>query len=74
MAASSSPGPRRRVSLETLIAGLVGGAVASAGLWWFRLMMPVVRRQEKPIRWSVYAAIWLAYFILTIILINRSGA
>ncbi len=59
---------------ETLIAALVGAIVASLGLWWFRLILPVVRRQPKTTRFGVYALVWLAYFILTIMVINRSGA
>lgn len=62
------------MTLESLIASLVAAAVASAGLWWFRLVLPVVRKQPKTTRFGVYALVWLAYFILTILVINRSGA
>lgn len=62
------------MSDETAMAALVGVIVASLGLWWFRLLMPVVRKQSKTTRYGVYALVWLAYFILTIMVINRSGA
>ncbi len=62
------------MSEAALIAGLVAAAIASAGLWWFRLVLPVIRKQPKTTRYGVYALVWLAYFILTIIVINRSGA
>ncbi len=48
--------------------------IASAGLWWFRLILPVVKKQPKETRFGVYAIVWLAYFILTMIVIDRSGA
>ncbi|MEZ5892426.1 MAG: hypothetical protein R3C58_04680 [Parvularculaceae bacterium] len=60
---------------ETINAAIVGAIVASAGLWWFRLMLPNVRTMAKPTRFGIYALIWLAYFILIIIVIKqRSGA
>lgn len=62
------------MSEEALIAGIVAAAIACAGLWWFRLILPVVRKQPKTTRYGVYALVWLAYFILTIVVINRSGA
>ena len=62
------------MSLETLMAVIVAALIASAGLWWFRLLLPVVRKQPKTTRFGVYALVWLAYFILTILVINRSGA
>ena len=58
---------------ETIIAGIVGAAVACAGLWWFRLMLPAMKKQPKATRFGVYALIWLAYFILTVILLSRRG-
>ncbi|WP_375201927.1 hypothetical protein [Hyphococcus sp.] len=62
------------MSQESLIAGLVAALIASAGLWWFRLILPVVKKQPKETRFGVYAIVWLAYFILTMIVIDRSGA
>jgi hypothetical protein len=61
------------VTQEALIAGLVAAGIATLGLWWFRLVLPVVRRQPKATRFGVYALVWLAYFILTMIVISRSG-
>ena len=55
---------------EALIAALVAAGIATLGLWWFRLMLPVVRRQSKTTRYGVYALVWLAYFILTLIVIG----
>ncbi len=57
-----------------LIAFFVAAAIASGGLWWFRLILPVIRKQPRTTRLGVYALVWLAYFILTIMVINRSGA
>ncbi|MAW82325.1 MAG: hypothetical protein CMI63_18965 [Parvularcula sp.] len=59
---------------NALIAGLVAALIASAGLWWFRLILPVVRKQPKTTRYGVYAIVWLAYFILTMVVIGQSGA
>ena len=60
---------------EELIAGFVAALIASAGLWWFRLLLPVVRKQPKTTRFGVYAIVWLAYFILTMmIVIGRNSA
>ncbi|MEO1135573.1 MAG: hypothetical protein AAFW68_03045 [Pseudomonadota bacterium] len=59
---------------ETLTAAFVAVLIASVGLWWFRLILPVIRKQPQPTRYGVYAAVWLAYFILTMIVIGRSGA
>ncbi|WP_425410376.1 hypothetical protein [Hyphococcus sp.] len=56
-----------------LIAILVSAVIASIGLWWFRLVLPVVRKQPKNIRYGVYALIWLAYFILSVIVMGRAG-
>jgi len=61
------------LSQESLIAAIVSAAIASAGLWWFRLVLPVVQKQPKNIRYTVYALIWLAYFILAMILIGRAA-
>ena len=55
-------------------AGFVAAVIASLGLWWFRLVLPVVRKQPQATRFGVYAFVWLAYFILTIMVINLRGA
>ena len=62
------------MSQESLIAGFVAALIASAGLWWFRLILPVIKKQPKPTRFGVYAIVWLAYFILTMIMIGRGNA
>ncbi|WP_428407131.1 hypothetical protein [Hyphococcus sp.] len=61
------------MSQESLIAGIVAALIASAGLWWFRLVLPAVKKQPKTTRFGVYAIVWLAYFILIMIMIGRSG-
>lgn len=58
---------------EAFYAGIAAAVIASIGLWWFRLILPAVRKQEKTTRYGVYALVWLAYFILTLIVIGRSG-
>jgi len=61
------------LSQSSLIAAVVSAAIASVGLWWFRLVLPQVRNQPKNTRYGVYALIWLAYFILSMMLIGRAG-
>ena len=61
------------MSQESLIAGIVAALIASAGLWWFRLVLPVIKKQPQTTRYGVYAIVWLAYFILTMIVIGRSS-
>ena len=58
---------------ESAIAAVISAAViASLGLWWFRLIMTAVRKQAKATRYGVYAAVWLAYFILTMVVIGQT--
>ena len=47
--------------------------VASIGLWWFQYVLKDVRKLQRGMRLGVYALIWLAYFILTIILVAHLG-
>lgn len=61
------------VTQESLIAAGVAAFIACIGLWWFRLLLPVVRKQPKVTRFGVYGLVWLAYFILTMMVIARSG-
>ncbi|WP_411816686.1 hypothetical protein [Hyphococcus sp. DH-69] len=61
------------MSQPVIMAVIVAIIIATGGLWWFRLILPVVRKQPKTTRFGVYALVWLAYFILTMILIGRSG-
>jgi len=53
-------------------AAIAASVVASIGLWWFRLIMKGVRDQPKTTRYGVYALVWLAYFILTMIIIGQA--
>lgn len=48
--------------------------VATAGLWWFWSIMKDVRRLPMATRIGIYVLVWLAYFILMMILAGRSGA
>lgn len=47
--------------------------VATAGLWWFWSIMKDVRRLPMATRIGIYVLVWLAYFILMMILAGRSG-
>lgn len=64
MAASPSREREGRGVDERALAALAAAAVATLGLWWFRLILKDARRWPKPTRYGVYALIWLAYFIL----------
>jgi len=53
----------------------VAGVIATAGLWWFRLMLKDFMGRQKPMtRNSIYALIWLAYFVLILLLAARSSS
>lgn len=56
-----------------LYAALVAILVASFGLWWFRLVLTGVRKLPKTSRYGVYALVWFAYFILTLIIIGQTA-
>jgi len=56
-----------------LIAALVAALIASLGLWWFRLILRGVRTLPASSRYGVYALVWLAYFILTLIIIGQTA-
>lgn len=51
---------------------VVAFLIASAGLWWFRFMLKDVRKLARPTRLGVYALVWLAYFILVMILAQQA--
>ena len=51
----------------------VAALLASAGLWWFRHILKDIRRLPPVPRYGVYAAIWLAYFFLVMILAARTA-
>lgn len=40
--------------------------VATAGVWWFAFMLNGLRRVSPSTRYGLYAAVWLAYFILVL--------
>ena len=46
--------------------------VASVGLWWFQLVLRGVKKLSAGRRYGVYVGVWLAYFILTLILIAQA--
>lgn len=53
-------------SEEVLYRAVAAGVTACLGLWWFHLFMKkLMARQPALARAGIYAAIWLAYFILT---------
>ncbi len=53
----------------SVVVVLVAALVAFAGAWWFRLVLKErLLAAERPLRFGLYALIWLAYFILVIIL------
>ena len=59
---------------ETAIyAGIAAALIASFGLWWLRLVVPVVKKQPKTTRFSIYALVWLAYFITVLVMIGKAG-
>lgn len=54
-------------------AGAVAAAVATFGLFWFRMILKELRRLPKTTRFGIYALVWLAYFVLTMLVINQAG-
>lgn len=58
----------------TLVAAAIAAVVATAGLWWFRFVLKDVRRLPPTTRYGVYALIWLAYFVLVMLIALRRGA
>jgi len=55
--------------IYAVIAAIV---IASIGLWWFQFVMNGVKKMARGARYGVYAAVWLAYFILTLIVIAQT--
>ncbi len=51
----------------------VSALLASAGLWWFRYILNDVRKLSPGPRFGIYAAVWLAYFILVMILAAKTA-
>lgn len=56
------------VDWQAVIAATI---VATGGLWWFRLVLKDVRRMAPATRYGVYALVWLAYFVVTMLAIGR---
>ncbi|GEM_PF-6603177 len=53
-------------------AAIAAAVIASVGLWWFQLIMVSVRKSPKRTRYAVYAGVWLAYFVLVMIVILQN--
>ena len=58
------------MAMSGLVAALIAALIASFGLWWFRLVLTGVRKLSKVSRYGVYTLVWLAYFILILIIIG----
>ena len=59
---------------QSAIFAIVAGAViATLGLWWFRLVLGGIKKLPPTTRYGVYALIWLAYFIATLVLASQTG-
>lgn len=59
---------------QTLAAAIPAAIVATLGLWWFHFMMKgFMGRQPRATRLGVYALIWLAYFVLVMLLALRQA-
>jgi len=48
--------------------------VATAGLWWFSMIMKNLKRSPPATRLGIYVLVWLAYFVLMMILAERISA
>lgn len=60
------------MTADVFYAAIAAVVVASVGLWWFRLVLTGVRKLPKGTRYGIYALIWLAYFILTMVVIRQA--
>ena len=59
---------------QSAIFAIVAAAViATLGLWWFRVVLSNVKKLAPTTRYGVYALIWLAYFIATLVLVGQTG-
>ncbi len=47
--------------------------IATGGLWWFTMILKTVRQLPNLTKYGVYALIWLAYFVLVLLIIRQSG-
>jgi len=53
---------------------LSAAIVASLGTWWFAFVLKGLKDISSSQRLIVYGSIWLAYFVLMMILIDRLAA
>jgi len=61
------------VSETAFFSAIAAIVIASIGLWWFRLVLTGVKKLPRTTRLGVYTLVWLAYFILTIIVIGQKS-
>ena len=47
--------------------------IATAGLWWFDRMLPSIRTMALLTRIGMFLLIWLAYFVLILIIVQQTG-
>ena len=52
----------------------VSAIIASLGLWWFTTILKDVRKLPRLTRLGIYLLIWLAYFILVMMLADKAQA
>ena len=58
---------------NTIYIAIAAFVIAGIGLWWFRLVLPVVKTYSRKTRFGIYAFVWGAYFVLAMMLIGRSA-
>jgi len=62
------------ITEQTIGLAFVAALIASAGLWWFRMVLKQKLLATKPsLRYGLYALIWLAYFFVIIMIANGSN-
>ena len=57
---------------HALYAAIAAAVIATFGLWWLRVVLPVVKEQPKASRYGIYALVWSAYFVLTMMVIAQA--
>jgi len=57
---------------QNIYAIVAAALIASMGVWWFTVVLPAVKNMPKLRRQGIYGALWLAYFILVLIVINQT--
>lgn len=63
------------IDQTTLGLVMVAALIATGGLWWFRMVLKErLLAMQSGLRFGLYALIWLAYFIVIIVLAGRGGA